>query len=434
MHDMVPRNNRSIRDIPVPSHSKKRIPAEALRERAHSIEEDYMERPIARRTPPRPSSNRRWFFISAIVVVVLCAIGGLLLSTLFAGATVTVFPRTQQVAAPKTLIAKLNPATGELGYQSMVVSRSASTTVPATGTHDVSRSASGTITLYNGYSTASQRLIANTRFEAPDGKMYRIRDSIVVPGAIKNADGTLTPGSLTTTVYADSPGATYNRGETRLVVAKFKEDNDPRNAKFFATTNAISGGFVGTEPAVAQADLNQAADLIKQGLSQAAQSSLASQVPPGYIALPGSLQITFSTLTQTASQNNTATIAQSATMSGAIVRIADLAAAIAKETVPNYGGELVSLGDISALSVATATTTKTGETITLSLSGTPTLVWQYDADALKAAIVGKNKASFQSIVESFAPAIARAEAKVRPFWEGSFPSNPAKIKVETGTE
>jgi hypothetical protein len=306
--------------------------------------------------------------------------------------------------------------------------------VPATGSRDVSRSASGTITIYNGYNTSSQRLIANTRFVAPDGKIYRIHDSVVVPGAIKNADGTLTAGSISTTVFADSPGAAYNRADTKLSVAKFKEDKDPRNEKFFAMTSGITGGFVGSEPAVAQADLNQAADLIKQGLSQAAQSSLASQVPPGFIAVPGSLQITFSTLSQTAGQNNTATIAQSATMSASVLRVSDLAAAIAKETVPNYGGESMSIGDISQLSLATATTTKAGDTITLSLSGNPMLVWQYDADALKAAIVGKKKGSFQSIIESFAPAISRAEAKVRPFWESSFPTDPKKIQVKTGVE
>lgn len=431
MRDMIPRNPRSIRDIPVPSHPKKRFPSEpAPRERAHSVEEDYMERPIRRAPPPRRS--RRWFLLSAIIVVIICAIGGLLLSTLFAGATVTVFPRQEQVVAPKTLIAKLNPATGELGYQTMKVSQSASTTVPASGTHQVTRSASGIVTVYNAFGTDSQRLIANTRFAAPDGKIYRLRDSVIIPGGVKGADGTLTPGAVSVTIYADSPGAAYNRGETRFTIPGFQ--GDPRYSKFYAQGVAIAGGFVGTEPAVAQADLNQAADLIKQGLSQSAQSSLASQVPAGYIAVPGSLEITFSTLTQSPAQGNTATIAQSATMSGAIVRLDNLAAAIAKEMVTNYAGEPVTIPDVSALSIATATTTKTGATITLSLSGTPTLLWKYDADALKAALVGKNKSTFQSIVESFAPAITRAEAKVRPFWEGSFPNNPDKIQLETGTQ
>ncbi|TSC68406.1 MAG: hypothetical protein G01um101456_665, partial [Parcubacteria group bacterium Gr01-1014_56] len=227
-----------------------------------------------------------------------------------------------------------------------------------------------------------------------------------------------------------SPGATYNRGETRFTIPGFK--GDPRYDTFYVQGASISGGFIGSEPAVAPSDLAQATDLIKQGLSQAAQSSLASQVPPGFIAVPGSLQVTFGTLSQTPGQGNTAILAQTANMSGVIVKVSSLAISVAKETVQNYKGEDVAFEDIAAVSVATATSTKQGDTITLMLSGTPTLVWQYDPATLKAALVGKKKATFQSIVESFAPAISRAEAKVRPFWESSFPSNPDKINVVTG--
>ncbi len=61
-------------------------------------------------------------------------------------------------------------------------------------------------------------------------------------------------------------------------------------------------------------------------------------------------------------------------------------------------------------------------------------MWQYDPNALKTALLGKSKSEFQTIVESFAPAIQSAQAKVRPFWEGSFPSDPGKIDVVTATQ
>ncbi|HYF12950.1 MAG TPA: hypothetical protein VD928_01465 [Candidatus Paceibacterota bacterium] len=380
----------------------------------------------------RRRGRPRWLLIIGLAVIVLCAVAGLLLSTLFAGATVTVFPRVEQVPAPRTLIAKLNPTTGELGYQTMTVTRTASTTVEASGTRQVSRSASGVVTVYNAYSEESQRLIANTRFEAPDGKMYRIRESVVVPGAIKGANGQLTPGAVTVTVYANSPGESYNRGETRFTIPGFKDD--PRYSKFYATTNAITGGLVGTEAAVAQADLNRASDALKQALSQAAQNELAAQIPAGYAAIPGTLQVTFSDLTQSPGPNGTAIVSQSATMTGAILQANNLAAAIAKESVQGYGGEAVAFADIQELSVASATTTKAGESITLALSGTPKIIWQFDPDALKNALIGKSKDSFQTIVESFEPAISRAEAKVRPFWEGNFPGDPKKIEVTVSTQ
>jgi hypothetical protein len=388
------------------------------------------QRPAPRARQQRPKRHR-WFLISSIAIIVLCAVGGLLLSTLFAGATVTVYPKEEPVNSVEALTAKLHPATGELGFQVLTITRSASTTVPATGTQQASRSASGVITIYNEYSTDNQRLIARTRFEAPDGKIYRIQDSVVVPGATKNADGTLAPGATTATAYADSPGDSYNKGETRFTLPGFK--GDPQYDKIYATAASMEGGFVGQEPAIAKADLDKATDALKQGLAQAAQASLTSQIPEGYMAVPGTLQVSYSSITQTPGQGNTAVVGQSATMSGAVVLTGGLAAAIAKSSVQGYAGEPVGFKDTSAFTIAAATTTKAGDDISITISGSPTLVWQYDAAALKAALVGKSKSTFDGIIQSFEPAITRAEAKVRPFWEGSFPSNPDKIELTTAT-
>lgn len=441
MRDMVPPEHRSIRNIPVPNnfrHAKSTQEAPELPTRAARaptpeeviLDDMQDDRPTPMRA--RRQSGKRWFIISGVVVVSLCAIGGLLLSTLFAGATITVFARQQQVSPPSVLVAKLHPTSTELGFQILTVTRSATTTVAASGNKQVSRSASGLVTIYNSYDAQPQRLIANTRLEAPDGKIYRIHDSITVPGMVKGASGAMTPGSVSATVFADSPGASYNRADTRFTIPGFK--GDPRYDKFYAQGSAIAGGFIGQEPAVASADLTKAGDTLKQSLSQAAQSSLASQIPAGFVAVPGTLLVTFSDIRQSPLGDGSAAISQSATMSGAILESSAFASAIARSTVSGYNGEPVAIADLSTITVAAATTTKPGDNVSIAVSGTPTLVWQYDAAALKAALLGKNKSTFQSIVESFAPAIVRAEAKVRPFWDGSFPSNPDKIDLVAGVQ
>lgn len=94
--------------------------------------------------------------------------------------------KTEPVTPPSSLLAVANAPTGTLGYQTMSVTQSASTSAAASGSKDVSKPATGVVTVYNAHSTASQQLIANTRFEASDGKIYRIRDQITVPGGVKN--------------------------------------------------------------------------------------------------------------------------------------------------------------------------------------------------------------------------------------------------------
>ena len=422
MRDMGPRGDRSIRNIPVPaSHRRPHLDV---------YEEEGMEAP-----PRRRRRMGGWFLWAALIVVAVGAVGGVLLSTVFAGAAVSVTPKSATVTPPASLAAFANAPAGSLSYQVVTTSRSASTTVPATGSSQVSRAASGVITVYNGYSTASQRLIANTRFEAPDGKIYRIHASIVVPGAAKAADGTLTPGSTSATAYADSPGESYNRGATTFTIPGFQ--GDPRYNAFSAKTDGMTGGFIGMEPTVSSDDLAQAKTLLEQSLSGALNDAVATQIPKEYVAIPGSIQISYGAVTQTAGSGGNATLSQSATATADVLRLDDLAAAIAKQTVQDYNGEAVTFADPAALviTLATSSAAATGP-LELRLSGSPTLLWQFDPDTLKQALLGKDKGQFETIIASFAPAIectkeSPCSASIRPFWSGSFPSNPDKITIST---
>lgn len=425
---MLPRGDRSIRNIPIPTHSKRTSrPIRDIEIEAEEEETIYTES-----APPRRKGKRRarhlWKW--ALLVIVVCGGAGVLLSTVFAGATVTVYAKRATVQAPETLSARLNAPLGVLDFELETVSSSATTTVPATGTQQVSRQASGVITVSNTYSSASQRLIANTRFEAPDGKIYRIRDSVTVPGGSAQ-----NPGTVTAIVYADSPGAEYNRTDsTNFTIPGFK--GDPRFTKITGkSSGALSGGFVGQEPAVAATELERARTELRQQLDATVRSSAASSIPEGYVAIPGTLEIIFGSLEQRAGENNTAVLTQTATAHTMAIRAADIAAAIARSKAEGYQGEAVLIEDVGTLGLSMATTSKsTDETVTLRMSGSPTLVWQFDPNALKEALIGKDKKEFPSVISSFAPAIVCAEAApcgvvIRPFWQSSFPEDTKKITI-----
>lgn len=384
------------------------------------------EAPSTRR-PRKGRSGKRLVLVG--IVAVVCIAGGVLLSTVFAGAKVSLSPRTEAVTPPGTINAALNAPTGTLAYEIVQVTRTATTTVPATGTKSVSRQASGVVTISNSYSTATQRLIANTRFEAPDGKIYRIRDSVTVPG-MQGA----TPGTVSATLYADSPGDSYNRTTpTTFTIPGFK--GDPRYSKFSARSDGpISGGLVGVEPAVAPADLSKAQAELQKKLNDEVTAAAAVAVLEGYVAVPGTLKITFGATAQTPASGNTASIVQSASATGAIVRVADLATAIARASVQGYAGEAVLLDPSSQLTVMAESTTLAQGTLVLTLNGTAVLIWQFDPAAVKQALLGKPKSEFETVIKSFQPAVRCSaqnpcEASIRPFWHSSFPSNPDKITV-----
>ncbi len=402
---------RSIRNIP-------------LNGRRHPHPE-HLEQEDPR--PRRPRRRGRVWLLGLLVVLIVAG-GAFLLSTLFAGATVTVRSRQVTVDAPKTVEARLSAPVGVLEYRTISATAEASIAVDANGTQQVSRQASGVISISNNYSAESQRLIANTRFEAPDGKIYRIRESVTVPGSSAGKAGV-----VSATVYADSPGASYNKpGSTALTIPGFK--GDPKYDKIVAAAGGIQGGFVGSEPAVAAADLQKAKDALQKQLEQDARSKVLSSVPEGYGLLPGMITVGYSQINQTPNGSKV-TIAQSAMAVGAIVAGSDLGTAIAKAQVQGYQGEAVALVpdelEVSASSTAEGV-------IAIAMQGTATLVWQFDPAAVRQALVGKPKGEFQQILKSFAPAIeckseTPCDARLRPFWAATFPTDPNKIKVVTQT-
>lgn len=423
---MNQRGDRSIRNIPVPAGHR----------RMRNLEEEYQEEAEGAPRRRRRINIRNPFIWITAVVVVLCAAVGVLLATVFAGATINISPRSAAVTPPSAITASPNAPVGSLSYQIITTTRVASTSVAANGTQHVSRAATGVLTVYNEYSAQSQRLIANTRFQAPDGKIYRIHDSIVVPGETKNPDGSVSPGTMTASAFADSPGDTYNRGATQFTIPGFQ--GDPRYTKVYAKTDQMSGGFIGDEPAVSPADRTNAENVLKQGLEGALRDAVATQIPKEFLPIPGTLTIAYSDVSQTPNGEGKATLSQSATASAGVIKVGDLAAAIAAQTVQGYAGEAVGFKDPSQISVALASSSApvTGP-LQLRLSGSPTLVWVFDPNALKQALLGKSKNDFEKIIQSFAPAIectqdTPCKASVRPFWSSTFPTNSDKITIVTG--
>lgn len=94
-----------------------------------------------------------------------------------------------------------------------------------TGKQTNQEKATGKITIYNTYSSAPQVLIATTRFETPQGKIYRLVNRVTVPGA---------PGSIEADIIADGTGESYNTESVqRLTIPGFK--GTPKFEKFYGS-------------------------------------------------------------------------------------------------------------------------------------------------------------------------------------------------------
>jgi len=109
------------------------------------------------------------------------------------------------------------------------------------GKKHVTEKARGEITVYNEYSSNPQKIVANTRFLSKGGQLFKIVESITIPG-FSRVEGKDVPGEVTAAVYADVPGEKYNIGASSFTLPGLQ--GHPKYSSIYArSTQAMSGGI-----------------------------------------------------------------------------------------------------------------------------------------------------------------------------------------------
>jgi len=160
----------------------------------------------------------------------------------------------------------------------------------STGQGKDERKAKGIITIYNNYSTAPQILVATTRFETPDHKIFRLDSRIVIPGA-STKNGKLMPSTINVKVTADKPGTDCNIEACNLPDCKFTIPGFEGTSKFQGfygvSTKAMAGGSFGSVPLVTSEDLKNAEEIILQTVMDSIEQDLQNKIPKELKILSG---------------------------------------------------------------------------------------------------------------------------------------------------
>ncbi len=404
---------------------------EAPRERSiRNINITSRRRPTEmREMPPRPKSPHRrrpvWLLWS-VAAVALVFLAGILLVALRA-TTVSVTPRVHAVAFDTTSRFVAYPAAsateGTLAYTTRPIELEDSEVVQGTGTVRAEDKASGTITVFNEYSTDPVTLVKNTRFES-QGLIFRAPADIVVPGK----KGTV-PGKVSVTVIADVAGEKYNIAATRFTLPGLKSSD--MYTKVYATSAAaMAGGFVGDRPGVSQSALDAAIAELRTRLEQKVRAA-AEESSEGATAFSELASITFEHMPNTSEAGGGVRIHERARAQIPIFVDSEFAEAVARSAAADADGSpirLVAGTDLSARPVATSTILGT-DPLQFTLSGSAQLIWIINETELQQALAGKDKAAFNAIVAEF-PGVQSAKARIEPFWSGSFPSDPTDIRIK----
>lgn len=220
---------------------------------------------------------KRFIFL----IIIIAIIGGVLSAYIFLPkATITIVTKGEIKSMDAEVngnisLSQINFETDSIPAKVISIDKEISRSFDVSGTKSVSnQKASGTITVYNEYSASPQPLVATTRFESSDGKIFRLKKSISVPGMVK-VDDEMKPGAIEAEVVADETGEAYNINPSTFTIPGFKDSGNEKYAKFYAKSfKPMTGGGSGSEDVkiVQSSDIESAKNkLLTELISQAKQ-------------------------------------------------------------------------------------------------------------------------------------------------------------------
>lgn len=180
------------------------------------------------------------------------------------------------ISIPVTIsdkITQIDEVYGIIPGESIQIEKIVSKNFASSGEKDVFQKAKGRIIIYNNFNTSSQALIATTRFQNPEGLVFRIIKTIVIPRGMKVGQK-LEPGQIEVEVVADRAGEEYNIEPAEFKIPGFL--GTPKYQGFYAkSVEKFSGGFVGESSIITKEDIEKAENQVKEEAANEIRKELA---------------------------------------------------------------------------------------------------------------------------------------------------------------
>lgn len=356
--------------------------------------------------------------------------------TFFTTVTLRVEPSQEKISVDDVFLVG-SVSGGELSFQTISLTGEESVQIPLTETRKVESKASGLITIYNEFSQSPQQLVAKTRFQTADGKIFRIEKGVTIPGG-KLQSGKIVPGTVEVAVVADQTGVEYNVPASNFTIPGFSgtQKFSKIYAKSFAPTK---GGFSGQIKTASDETFDNARKELEGKIGDSLAFRASAEVPKNFILYRDAMFVSMKDNRHELAANSSDkfTYKLSADFIGLMINKKELEQMIVRKSVkrsPIVGDSF----DVNILGLENMSMNLIGKSgldplkvssFSFRLTGQGVAVWQFDHDLLKNRLVGIKKASYQDVFKEF-PVIDTAHAIISPKWSRTFPKNPEKISIE----
>lgn len=298
---------------------------------------------------------------------------------------------------------------------------------PATGKRQVERKAGGVVTVYNSYSSDPQPLVEQTRFMAPDGKIFRLTKTITVPGA-KIIEGKIVPSNIEAAVVADQAGPDYNVGPIKLfTIPGFK--GTPKYQSFYAESKSdMIGGFIGEIAYPTDDDARDAKAKAQSELENGLKTTLLTQIPQEFKILDGATRyrVLEQKVDAEADQDGKFGVFTDAQMTIIAFKEDDLKMLLEKRAKRDNGEEFDVRNSELAYGLARADFDR--GVLSFPVDYKSILAKRIDVEELKKNILGKSESELKLTVFAL-PGLKSATISLWPFYVKTVPTDPEKVKI-----
>ncbi len=361
-----------------------------------------------------------WFV--ALVSVIFCFFA---FSFLFSKAEVSVSLKTKDVILDKNLSASLDLNVDILPFELTYLSEEVSKTI-ILEEKDYKEKAKGKVILYNKFGSSSQLLSIDTRLEGSNGKIYKTKTKVVIPG-MKNG----LPGQVSVDIYAGEDGAIYNSTPLDFKIFGFKGTN--KYAKFYGrSVGDITGGIVGKSRQVSDLQKVEIEKKLTIVLENKLFNKISSQIPGFLLYKDATFLKVDDIITGPVAPDGSMILTLKGTLYGIIFNEQKLIQKIIKDNIGENDNKEVYISNIKDLTFSLSNKENilfdNVKNINFNLSGPAKIVWKIDVDKFTADLLNKPKKDFNQILSQY-PNINSALVKLSPPWIRSLPGKVKDIKV-----
>lgn len=390
--------------------------------------EDLVKKP----TPPvmvgSTVSNRLTLILVSSVILLVVATGALGFFLIFPSATVNITPQSISDSYDQSFTVSTATGSDEVPLEKKTEELTINIPGIASGASGIPAGvgdrAQGTLKITNNYSSEPQALVATTRFESASGKIYRIQESISIPGN----------GSVEAVVIADGSGESYNMNEGNFTIPGFKGSD--KYEKFTATiTKPITGGG-GSETTSSGTFIRADEETLRSRAMEEAKKkfgeSVNSENGETYTFTDGLVaeRVTEANMPKVGSVPGEYEYSAVFKITAYATSITKVTEAMAKNIRSDYDG-IRFVPATQKLSFTDFTVNEKGDEASLKAHLEAELKAELDEEKIKSDLAGKSAPELENFTTDH-PEISSLSIVFSPSWAlKRIPTNPEKIKLVT---